>query len=100
MIDPLEYVRLIKKMGREGRSCQRFEVFIVCDMNASVNSIYNNLMSVMKINKCQKEMLIMKRWFSWSLRNAWKKCHDFLLITIIARKIMKMGKKETERKCD
>ena len=79
MIDPLEYVRLIKKGGREGRSCQRFEVFIVCDMNAreSVNSIYNNLMSVMKIKKCQKEMLIMKRWFSWSLRNAWKKCQDF-----------------------
>ena len=54
MIDPLEYVKLIKKGGREGRSCQRFEVFIVCDVNArqSVNSIYNNLMSVMKIKKC------------------------------------------------
>ena len=79
MIDPLEYVRLIKKGGREVRSCPRFEVFIVCDMNAreSVNSIDNNLMSVMKIKKCQKEMLIMKRWFSWSLGNAWKKCQDF-----------------------
>ena len=78
MIDPLEYVRLIKKGGREGRSCQQFEVFIVCDVNAreSVISIYNNLMSVMKIKKCKKEMLIMKR-FSWSLRNAWKKCQDF-----------------------
>ena len=79
MIDPLEYVRLIKKGGREGRSCQRFEVFIVCDVNAreSVNSIYNNLMSVMKIKKCKKEMFIMKSRFSWSLRNAWKKCQDF-----------------------
>ena len=79
MIDPLEYVRLIKKEGREGRSCQRFEVCIVCDVNAreSVNSIYNNLMSVMKIKKCKKEMLIMKRRFSWSLINAWKKCQDF-----------------------
>ena len=61
MIDLLEYVRLIKKEGREGRCCQRFEAFIVCDMNAteSVNLIYNNLINVMKIKKCQKEMLIM-----------------------------------------
>ena len=79
MMDPLEYVRLTKKGGREGRSCQRFDVFIVCDMNAreSVNSIYNNLMSVIEIKKCQKEMFIIKRWFSWSLRNAWKKCENF-----------------------
>ena len=55
MIDPLEYVRLIQTGGREGRSYQGFEVFIVCDMNAreSVNSIYNDLVSVMRIKKCQ-----------------------------------------------
>ena len=55
MTDLLEYVRLIKTGGREGRSCQEFDVFIVCDMNVreTVNSIYNNLVSAMKIKKCQ-----------------------------------------------
>ena len=55
MIDLLEYVRPIKTGGGEGQSFQGFDVFVVCDMNprGSVNSIYNNLVSVMKIKKCQ-----------------------------------------------